>query len=318
MTTAPAVTILVASYNYEHYLTETLHSALTQEWSDFELLVVEDGSQDGSLELARSFAAQDTRVRVLCHPDGKNHGLPATLALGLAQARGRFIAFLESDDRWLPQCLSLRMQALKQSGAGVVFNDIELLPMPGMDTSWFDGYVTRVMREHAGRAQLAKHMVGGGGTAGAASAGAFFLRSEFLTENKIPTFSCAMVNSDLLRSCSLHTPVPRWLDWWLWTQLAQKSSFAFVPARLTQWRLHRASQHNTVLPLCYLRDYRAMWHGFRQQLPKNTHDSQTLRLLRLPFWARILGRLCLIVRELGFTGAMRRICSRLGWERSSS
>ena len=311
MAASPAVTVIVASYNYEHYLGEALQSALDQIWSDFELVVVDDGSQDGSLELARAFAARDARVRVLSHADGKNHGLPATLALGIAQARGRFIAFLESDDRWLPQCLSLRMKTLERTGAGVVFNDIEPLAMPGVDTAWFDGYVGRVMKEHADRAQSPAR---GTQRAHAAPDNGFFLQTEFLTENKIPTFSCAMVKSELLRACSMDAPVPRWLDWWVWAQLAQKTDFAFVPVRLTQWRLHRASQHNAIIPLHYLRDYRAMWHGFRRQLTQgNAQDTQTARILRMPFWSRILTRFYMIAREFGVKDTMQRIFGRLGW-----
>ncbi|MDD4509705.1 MAG: glycosyltransferase family 2 protein, partial [Oscillospiraceae bacterium] len=74
----PMVSVLVASYNYERYLGDTIRSVLAQTWGDFELLVIDDGSRDGSVELARSFVAQDDRVRVIRHPDGKNHGLPAT------------------------------------------------------------------------------------------------------------------------------------------------------------------------------------------------------------------------------------------------
>ena len=60
--------------------------------------MIDDGSQDGSLELAQSFAKKDPRVRVIRHSDGGNHGLPETLKLGIANAGGEWIAFLESDD----------------------------------------------------------------------------------------------------------------------------------------------------------------------------------------------------------------------------
>ena len=77
----PAVSIIVASYNYAHWLPQALQSALDQHCADFELLVVDDGSTDASLAVAQGFAARDGRVRVLTHADGGNHGLPATLAV---------------------------------------------------------------------------------------------------------------------------------------------------------------------------------------------------------------------------------------------
>lgn len=298
MSPTPAITVLVASYNYERYLSEALESALDQSWRDFELLVVDDGSSDGSLALAKGFAVRDARVRVLQHPDEKNHGLPATLALGLAEARGTHIAFLESDDIWHPHCLRQRMEALERSGAGVVFNDIAPLSMPGSNTTWFDGYVPRVMAEHA---RLAANQ-GNAYSPGAA----------FLTENKIPTFSCAMVRADLLRGCSLHAPVPRWSDWWIWTQLAQETTFAFVPLKLTHWRLHRASLNHGISPVAYLRDYRAMWNGFRRRLTSQPQKNTAAALLRLPYWAGIFARFHTIVRQYGVKDTLRRVLFRFG------
>ena len=215
---SPAVSIIVASYNYEQWLPQALQSALDQYVADFELLVVDDGSADGSPAVAREFAARDARVRVLTHADGGNHGLPATLALGLAAARGQWTAFLEADDVWLPDTLSLRLAAAAGTDAGVIFNDVELWPMPGAATGWFTGYVPRVMAGHARR--------GGTGQRD------FSLCGPMLVENVIPTFSCAMVRTELLRACDWQSPVPRWTDWWLWCQLACRTRFFFVPHRL--------------------------------------------------------------------------------------
>ena len=185
------ISILMSSYNYETYMGEAIRSVLKQTWVDFELLVIDDGSKDGSMALARSFAEHDPRVRVLQHPDGKNHGLPETLSLGIAEAGGDWIAFLESDDLWEPECLERRMELARQTKADVVLNAIRPLPMPGAGTGWFDIYVPRVMREHERRAIR--------------SGGAYSLQSSLLVENKIPTLSCAM-----LKACLLYTsPSPR-------------------------------------------------------------------------------------------------------------
>ena len=138
------ISILMASYNYELYIGEAIKSVLNQTWIDFELLVIDDGSKDGSVALARSFAEHDPRVRVLQHPDGKNHGLPETLSLGIVEAGGDWIAFLESDDLWEPECLERRMELARQTRADVVLNAIRPLPMPGAGTGWFDIYVPHV------------------------------------------------------------------------------------------------------------------------------------------------------------------------------
>ncbi|MBQ3059659.1 MAG: glycosyltransferase family 2 protein [Desulfovibrio sp.] len=250
---APAVSIIIPSYNYGRYLPLTLRSALGQTLADVEVIAVDDGSTDESLQILREVAEQDARLRVFTHPDGKNRGLPATLALALSHAKGEWLAVLEADDLWLPTCLEERLHAACQTGADVVLNDISLLAMPGAATGWFESYVPRVMDWHRAQAQ------GEDGQARSYAPG-----PAFLLENKIPTLSCAMVRTSLMRSISLQSPVRRWLDWWLWAQLSLENTFAFVPQRLTRWRLHASSQHAREEPGKYLDDYARMGQGLRK------------------------------------------------------
>lgn len=303
MPAVPAVSIIVASYGYARWLPQALRSALDQHFADFELLVVDDGSTDGSLAVAREFAARDARVRVLTHADGGNHGLPATLALGLAAARGRWTAFLEADDVWTRDNLALRLAAADGTDAGVIFNDVELWPMPGAATGWFAGYVPRVMAGHARR--------------GRAGQRAFSLSGPMLVENVIPTFSCAMVRTELLRACDWQSPVPRWTDWWLWCQLACRTRFFFVPHRLVRWRLHATSQHHGVGG-GYLHDYARMGRGLARLLgPELTAGGRRrwLWYLRLPAAVRLAVRLGRMVMYQGPRKSLRQVAERLGRRR---
>lgn len=326
---AVLVSVLVPSYNYVRYLPVALKSVLDQTFANFELLIVEDGSADQSLAVARAFAARDSRVRVLTHPDGKNHGLPATLALGLAHARGPWIAFLEADDLWRPDCLERRLETLRHSGADVALNNIAPLPMPGAKTEWFEGYVPRVMRWHeaqsagtsAMRAPVA-FMPGdipphGAPVAIDARCGrAYGAGNSFLLENRIPTFSCAMARAELLRAVSLRSPVPRWLDWWVWAQLAQCAKFAYVPEKLTRWRLHPKSWNAKIRPASYMDDYRAMGRGLRRLCARKlARDRQWrwLAFLFLPAFARVAARLAQPLAEDGLSPTLRRVWSRLNF-----
>ena len=115
----PFVSVLVSSYNYAHYLGKALDSVLAQSYAQFELIVVDDGSTDHSLALARAVALRDGRVRVLTHADGGNHGLAATMRLGLAHCRGEYVAFLESDDIWHADCLRERVETVRRTGADI-------------------------------------------------------------------------------------------------------------------------------------------------------------------------------------------------------
>ena len=102
---SPRVTVFVPVYNRAHVLEETLASVLAQSYADFELLVIDDGSSDGSADVARALC--DPRIRVEVH--ARNQGIPATRNHGLELARGEYLAVVDSDDVSLPRRLALQV-----------------------------------------------------------------------------------------------------------------------------------------------------------------------------------------------------------------
>lgn len=104
-----AISIVVSSYNYADYVGEAIDSALTQTYPGVQVVVVDDGSTDGSVEIIRSYG--DT-IETLCQA---NAGQAAAWNSGLAAARGDYVIFLDSDDRLLPHAASV-VAARAQSG----------------------------------------------------------------------------------------------------------------------------------------------------------------------------------------------------------
>ena len=102
------ISILLPVYNGEKYLKAAIESILAQSFSDWELLVLDDGSTDRSLEIAGSF--DDPRIRAL--PNDRNLGVAKTLNRGLEKASGEFIARMDSDDESLPLRLEKQIQFL--------------------------------------------------------------------------------------------------------------------------------------------------------------------------------------------------------------
>lgn len=97
----PRVTVVVIFLDEERFLGEAIASVRAQTFADWELVLVDDGSRDRSSEIARASAAADPeRVRHLRHPGGANRGMSASRNLGLAHARGEYVAFLDADDVW--------------------------------------------------------------------------------------------------------------------------------------------------------------------------------------------------------------------------
>ena len=116
------ITVLVAVHNGEPYLRSAIDSVLAQSLSDFELLVVDDASQDGTAKLLASY--DDPRLRVLRNET--NLGQVPSLNLGLREARGEYIARLDADDRCLPRRLERQVAVL------------DALPRIGLVGGWMD------------------------------------------------------------------------------------------------------------------------------------------------------------------------------------
>jgi glycosyltransferase involved in cell wall biosynthesis len=113
----PKLSVIIPVYNAERSILETLHSVLAQTYRDFELLIVNDGSTDRSIHLCQQL--NDPRVRIIHQA---NRGLAGARNTGIRHAQGDYLAFLDSDDVWLPEKLEKHVQHLDQSPAvGVSF-----------------------------------------------------------------------------------------------------------------------------------------------------------------------------------------------------
>lgn len=109
----PAVTVVIPVYNLEEYIDACLDSVEAQTFPDFEAIVVNDGSTDGSEEKLLSHARRDPRIEVVTV---SNRGVSLAREAGIARARGRYICFLDGDDRWMPDMLSRMVEAISENG----------------------------------------------------------------------------------------------------------------------------------------------------------------------------------------------------------
>ncbi|WP_254568467.1 glycosyltransferase family A protein [Oscillatoria sp. HE19RPO] len=104
------VSVVVPVYNVEAYIAETIQSILKQTYSNFEILIVNDGSTDRSIEIIQTF--DDPRI-TLIHQE--NQGVSAARNRGIAQAKGEYIALIDGDDIWVPEKLEKHVQHLENS-----------------------------------------------------------------------------------------------------------------------------------------------------------------------------------------------------------
>jgi hypothetical protein len=136
----PLVSVVIPTYNRVQQPITAIESVLAQTYSNVEIIVVNDGSTDGSDEAIQRFINQKmNRCHEIIYVDQPNQGASAARNTGIAKARGEYIAFLDSDDVWLPQKLEWQMRAFKElkDECGACFTDSCLVNNSGMDISSF-------------------------------------------------------------------------------------------------------------------------------------------------------------------------------------
>jgi hypothetical protein len=112
MTKRPSISVIMSVHNGRRFLSETIESVLAQSWSDFEFIIVDDGSSDGSTEVIRGYAERDSRLQVLTQ---EKHGLTRSLNRGLTVARGEFVARQDADDISAPERLAVQRDYMQQN-----------------------------------------------------------------------------------------------------------------------------------------------------------------------------------------------------------
>lgn len=110
------VSVIMPSYNAEKLIGRTIESVLDQSYLNWELLVIDDCSKDNTRDVVNKLAQSDSRIKLISLD--KNHGAPAAPRnIGVREAKGEWIAFLDADDIWHPEKLALQIEALNTSGA---------------------------------------------------------------------------------------------------------------------------------------------------------------------------------------------------------
>ena len=296
----PKLTVIVASYNYEQYLSQNLRSLINQWQADqqFNVLVVDDGSSDDSLQIAQDFAKKYSFIEVITHEDRQNKGLCASLQLGLRRVTTDWIAFLESDDVSRPGSMEIILKTINQELTNFFFFDIEPIIEKGASADWFNSYVPRIKKVAIKRGM---------------GLSSISMDKEILRENFIPTFSCVVLKKNLLEQCSFNCPVPGWIDWFLWIQVAQQTKVRFINEKLVFWRIHNTSQNNKKNLTQYLIQYRIFRLAVRKRLLEMDVENKFSKIsfLSLPVIIPLGIRFFKMARYTGFRKVIKQIYGRL-------
>lgn len=129
------ISVIMAAYNSEKTIEQAINSVLNQTYPDFELLVVNDCSKDGTVKVVENLAAKDCRIRLIFND--KNRGVSYTRKHGLKEAKGSWIAILDSDDAWAPEKLEKQIELQRQTNADLLFTGSAFMDSDGRPIDWY-------------------------------------------------------------------------------------------------------------------------------------------------------------------------------------
>jgi glycosyltransferase involved in cell wall biosynthesis len=217
----PIVSVIMPSFNTARYVRASVESVLAQSFCDIELIVVDDGSKDGSLEIVRELALQDPRINLLAR-DG-NLGPSRARNDGLRVARGEFIAFCDSDDLWKPNKLEVQIGLLRKN--------------PEYDLTYCESEIIDEDGRLTGSLFSDQHPVP------IHPSGDLF--DDLCIWNFI-NIQTVLLRRNMSGSHLFFDESLRILeDWWLWICLSRKHRFLYETAILAQYRVHQKSALRT-------------------------------------------------------------------------
>ena len=126
---SPLVTVAICTYNGEQYLSETIESVLTQTYPNYEVVIVDDGSNDSTLDIIDKYARLDTRIRWFSR---ENSGLPASRNFAFRESKGEWIAIIDQDDLCYPDRLKKQVEIAEENpSADLIFSDTNYINESG-------------------------------------------------------------------------------------------------------------------------------------------------------------------------------------------
>lgn len=127
----PTVSVITPCYNSSQHIGDCLDSVKSQTFDDWEHIIVDDGSSDDSAQLIRKCAQEDPRITLIAHDH--NRGPGHSRNTGIAAAKGRYIAFLDADDEWLPQKLQCQLTSMRNNDWAFSYTDYAIIDDNGSE-----------------------------------------------------------------------------------------------------------------------------------------------------------------------------------------
>ncbi len=219
----PCVSIIVAIYNHSHCLKNAIDSVLNQTFRDYEIILIDDGSKDGSYEIAKELVEKHLdKILLICHDNHQNKGIAATYQLGFSYAKGKYLAFLEPDDLWSDKYLESKVKVLNtHPDVGVVFSACK--PVGEIFYKFFMKFRLLYLKTSHKRGMP------------------FYNFAELLHHQNISCFSSFVTRNNLVKSTNIPSQHIFAYDWLVLTMLSTISLFYYDDTSVVYWNVSSKS-----------------------------------------------------------------------------
>lgn len=203
--TEPLVSVVIATYNMGQYIGDAIDSILAQEWSNIEVIVIDDGSTDDTGSVLSRYETEP-KVRYIAT---ENRGQPKAKNRGVSEAKGDFVAFCDADDVWESFKLTEQMPSFDDPEVGVVYSNVSHMNEHGdrikreMPYSYHSGWVT----------------------------------NEMMLRNFVPFGTSVIRRECIEKSGAFDDQFPMGIDWDLWLRYSIEWKFVYVPAKTYVYRV---------------------------------------------------------------------------------
>lgn len=215
MNDKPLVSVCIPSYNHAQYLPYCIESVLSQTYPNIELIIVDDGSKDNSLEIAQNYAAKyPDLIQVHTHPKKENRGISNTVNLGFSLSRGKYWSGLSSDDALYKDKIEKQVAYLEaNSEIGFVYGYGDYINSEGEKLPGIFG--TNITNEPDPLKTL-------------------------LTKNVIPGMT-VLARREAMEQVGLHDENLVYSDWDFWIRFVALYKVGFIPESLVEYRVHNSN-----------------------------------------------------------------------------
>lgn len=229
----PTVSVAICAFNASRFIDETLASVFAQTFDDYEIVIVDDGSTDGCVDAVEQRYA-DSRLKIIRQA---HQGLSLARRASIANSSGEFVAFLDSDDLWIPEKLDRQVAAARANpSAALLFSDCLYMDERGRPLSLLsDQYHLSGIDVSGGRGYV-----------------------ELLRRGCFVWQSTVLARADALRAVKSFNPdYPYIADYDTWLRMARRYEMHYTPAVLAKWRVH-PTQFTNRCPEVTLADHRKL------------------------------------------------------------